>query len=72
MNVGGKAGVKVGDRLEVRRKAREIRDPATDKVIRRVEDRVGELRITDVEPDSAVGVFTGTSAAKVGDAVRLP
>ena len=72
VNVGSKVGLKVGDQLEVRRKAREIRDPATNKVIRRVEDRVGELRITDVEAESAAGVYTGTSPAKVGDAVRLP
>ena len=72
LNVGGKLGLKVGDRLEVRRKSREIRDPATNKVIRRVEDRIGDVQITEVDAESAVGKFSGASSPKVGDAVRLP
>ena len=38
LNVGSRAGRKVGDRLLVRGNAREISDPALGKVIRRVED----------------------------------
>jgi curli biogenesis system outer membrane secretion channel CsgG len=34
LNVGGKAGVKVGDQLSVMRVTREIKDPATGAVIR--------------------------------------
>ena len=37
LNVGSKAGVKVGDHLQVARTGREVRDPASGKVIRRVE-----------------------------------
>ncbi|MBI3694168.1 MAG: curli production assembly protein CsgG [Acidobacteria bacterium] len=69
LNVGAKAGVKVGDRLQVRRQSREIKDPATGKVIRRIEDRVGEVVITEADENSSVGTFTGSSPAKVGDRV---
>jgi curli biogenesis system outer membrane secretion channel CsgG len=69
VNVGSKAGVKAGDKLDIRRKVREIRDPATGKVIRSVEDTVGSITITDVDESSAVGKFTGSGPAKVGDTV---
>lgn len=69
LNVGARAGVKAGDRLEIRRVTREIKDPATGKVIRRIEDKIGEVAVTDVDDTSSVGQFTGASPAKVGDAV---
>ena len=43
INVGKRSGVNVGDRLEVRRKIREIKDPSSGKVIKRVEDKIGEM-----------------------------
>ena len=70
LNVGSRGGVKVGDRLEVRRKVRDIKDPATGKILRSVEDKVGDVTITEVDAASAVGVFTGSSPAKVGDVVK--
>jgi len=72
VNVGKKAGVKVGDKLEIRRKIREIRDPSTGKVIKRVEDKMGEIVVTDVDDDSATGKYTGANPAKVGDTVKTP
>jgi curli biogenesis system outer membrane secretion channel CsgG len=69
VNVGSKNGVKVGDRLDIRRKVREVKDPATGKVIRSVEDAVGSIVITEVDEASAVGRFTGAAPAKVGDTV---
>jgi curli biogenesis system outer membrane secretion channel CsgG len=70
LNVGKRAGVKVGDRLQVRRKIRDVRDPATGKILRSIEDKVGEVVITDVDDASSVGTYTGSGPAKVGDAVR--
>ncbi len=69
VNVGSKAGVKVGDQLAVKRMVREVRDPATGKVIRRIENPVGTIKITEVEADSSVGKLSGSVPAKVGDAV---
>lgn len=70
LNIGSRAGVKVGDKLVVSRVGREIRDPATGKVIRRVEEKLGEVAITEVDEASAVGNYLGTGAVKVGDAVK--
>jgi curli biogenesis system outer membrane secretion channel CsgG len=70
LNIGSRAGLKVGDRLQVRRKIRDVRDPATGKVLRSIENQVGEVVITEVDEQSAVGNFTGAGAAKVGDAVK--
>ncbi len=69
INVGSKDGVKVGDNLAVNRKVREVKDPASGKVLRTVVDAVGSLTITEVDESSAVGKFTGAAPAKVGDAV---
>ncbi|MEK7407317.1 MAG: CsgG/HfaB family protein [Acidobacteriota bacterium] len=70
LNVGSRAGVKVGDRLRVSRKIREVRDPATGKIIRAIEDKLGDLVITEVDETSAVGAYTGSAPVKVGDAVK--
>ena len=55
INIGSKVGVKVGDVLQVKRIGREIRDPATGKVIRRDEASLGQLTVTEVDELSAVG-----------------
>ena len=72
MNVGSKGGVKVGDTLEVRRVTREIKDPTSGKVLRKVSDKVGTVTITEVDETSSVGTFKGDGAAKVGDTVGSP
>jgi len=70
INVGSKGGVHVGDHLVVSRVARVIKDPATGKPLRSVEEPVGQLQVTSVDEASAVGTFTGTGQPKVGDAVK--
>ncbi|OFV97808.1 MAG: curli production assembly protein CsgG [Acidobacteria bacterium RIFCSPLOWO2_12_FULL_54_10] len=69
LNVGTSGGVKVGDKLKVTRTTREVKDPATGKVLRRIEETLGEIAITEADETSAVGTFTGTGAVKVGDSV---
>jgi len=70
LNVGGKAGLKVGDQLTVQRVTKEIKDPATGQVIRRMTSPVGTIRLTDVDDVSAVGTAVSGSDFKVGDAVK--
>jgi len=70
LNVGTRAGVKVGDTLEIRRLAREVKDPATGRVIRRITQKVGEVTITEADEISSVGTFSGAATPKVGDMVR--
>src|ERR1700687_5181194 len=70
LNVGTKAGVKVGDELSVERVSREIKDPATGKVLRRMSTSIGLVKVTDVDDVSSVcSVVTGTGF-KTGDAVK--
>ncbi len=69
INVGSKGGVKMGDTLAIKRKVREVRDPASGKVLRSIEDPVGTIVITQVDEGSATGKFNGPGAPKVGDTV---
>jgi len=55
INVGNKAGVK---------------DPSTGKVIKSVEDKIGDATVTEVDDDSATATFSGSGPAKVGDTVK--
>jgi curli biogenesis system outer membrane secretion channel CsgG len=70
VNVGKKAGVKVGDTLTVSRQVRVVKDPSTGKVIKSVEDKIGQATVTEVDSDSATATFSGTATAKVGDVVK--
>ena len=72
VNVGKKGGVKVGDKLIVSRQVRVVKDPATGKVIKSVEDKVGEATVTEADNDSATVTFSGSGPAKVGDVVKSP
>lgn len=70
LNVGAKAGLKVGDQLNVERVTREIKDPSTGQVIRRLTSPVGVIRVTDVDDISAIATPVSGSEFKVGDAVK--
>lgn len=70
INVGTRAGVRPGMTLSVRRMSREIKDPATGRVIRKIEETLGTLTITEADEESAVGTFTGATPPKVGDTVK--
>ena len=70
LNVGAKAGVKVGDQLSIERITKEIKDPATGAVIRRLSSPIGVVRVTDVDDISAVATPVSGSGFKVGDAAK--
>jgi curli biogenesis system outer membrane secretion channel CsgG len=70
LNIGSKAGLKVGDQLTVKRITKEIKDPATGQVLRKMTSDVGVIKLTDVDEISAVGTPVTGSAFKVGDMVK--
>jgi len=70
LNVGGRTGLKVGDQLTVERVTKEIKDPSTGQVIRRLSSPVGVIKLTDVDDVSAIGTAVSGSGFKVGDAVK--
>jgi curli biogenesis system outer membrane secretion channel CsgG len=72
MNVGTKAGVKVGDSLDVMRPGKQIRDPATGKVLKTIQTKLGVVTITEADETSATGTYSGTTPPKVGDVVQTP
>ena len=70
INVGTGAGVKVGAEYDVVRPGREIKDPATGRVLRRTTTPVGKLKVTQADEGSATGTLTG-GPARVGDCVGI-
>lgn len=70
LNVGTRAGVKVGQNLQVIQGGREIRDPATGKVLRRIGTPIGTVAITEADEQSSSGNFNGAAKPKVGDQVK--
>ncbi len=72
LNVGKKAGINVGDQLEVVRVTKEIKDPATGAVIRRLTSSIGVIKATDVDDASAVCTAVSGSGFQTGDRVRTP
>lgn len=70
INVGKSAGVEVGMKLAVERVGREVKDPATGKVLRRLTTQVGEIEVTEVDEVSAVAKIVSGEGLKVGDIVK--
>jgi curli biogenesis system outer membrane secretion channel CsgG len=70
LNVGAKAGVQVGDKVDISRPVRTVKDPATGKVLKTITNKVGQATVTEVDADSATATFEGNGAAKVGDTAK--
>ena len=70
LNVGAKAGIKVGDQFNVERVTKEIKDPTTGAVIRRLATTVGVVKATDVDDSSAVCDAVSGTGFKTGDKVK--
>ena len=70
INVGKAVGVSIGMRLSVERVTREVKDPATGKVLRKVTSPIGEIEVTQVDEGSAVAKIISGSDFKVGDMVK--
>jgi curli biogenesis system outer membrane secretion channel CsgG len=72
LNVGSKAGVKVGDTLEISRPVKTIKDPSSGKVLKTISAKIGDAAVTEVDEQSATATFKGADTAKVGDMVKNP
>jgi len=70
LNVGVKTGIKAGDQLSIERITREIKDPATGQVIRRMTSKIGVVEVTDVDEISAICRIVSGTGFKVGDAAK--
>ena len=70
LNVGGNAGAKVGDRMLIERVTREIRDPVTNAIIRRLSSPVGTIELIDVDAISSIGRIVSGSDFQTGDLAK--
>ena len=71
LNVGKKAGLKVGDKLNVERVTQVINDPTNPgRVLRRITSPIGTIELTDVDDGSALGKTVSGADFKVGDLVK--
>jgi curli biogenesis system outer membrane secretion channel CsgG len=70
LNVGAKTGIKVGDELSIERVSKEIKDPATGQVLRRLSSQIGVVKVTDVDEVSSVCTVLSGKGFKVGDAAK--
>jgi curli biogenesis system outer membrane secretion channel CsgG len=69
LTVGTTSGLKVGDTVDILRFNHAVKDPTTGKVIRSINDKLGEAKITEADASSAVATYTGTAIVKVKDLV---
>jgi len=72
LNVGALNGVKLGDHVQIWRAGKEIRDPATGRVLTRDDSLVGDAVIERVENAFSVAAYRGSEPVKVGDVVKGP
>ena len=71
LNVGSRAGVQVGDRVEITRVVRTITDPQDKtKILRTITETVATAEITEIDDVSATAVLDGDAQVKVGDAIK--
>jgi hypothetical protein len=54
------------------RVTKEIKDPSTGQVIRRLTSTIGVVKATDVDDASAVCTIVSGAGFQTGDAVRTP
>ncbi len=70
LNVGSRNGVKEGDRLQVWRPGKEIRDPGTGKILMRDDTLLGDAVVSKVNDISSIAAYHGSEKPKVGDLVK--
>ena len=61
LNKGSSDGLEVGTTLSVERVVKVIKDPNTGTVLRKVTESVGQIKLTEVDSDFAIGTITSGS-----------
>jgi curli biogenesis system outer membrane secretion channel CsgG len=70
LNQGSAAGFKVGQKVKITRKDKEIKDPATGKVIKVKYKKIGTIEITAVESSYSEGKIVKGEGFAVGDLAK--
>lgn len=67
LNKGSSDGYREGMTVSIERVSKEIKDPQTGEVIRRLTEEVGKIKLTDVDAKSSVGEVVSGANFQVGD-----
>jgi hypothetical protein len=70
LNVGKTNGLVKGDKMQVQRPYKTIKDPDSGKVLKELSNTVAVINLDDVEPSSATASIVKGSGVRVGDAVK--
>ncbi|MBO3461122.1 MAG: CsgG/HfaB family protein [Aetokthonos hydrillicola CCALA 1050] len=70
LNKGQSDGYRQGMKLSIERISRQVKDPATGKVIRQVTQPLGTIEIKEVDAQSSVGKILSGTGFKVGDIAK--
>jgi curli biogenesis system outer membrane secretion channel CsgG len=67
INKGSQDGYRVGLKLSIERVGKEIKDPETGEVIRRLSNQIGLVEIYEVDQSSSLGTIISGTGFQVGD-----
>ena len=67
LNKGSADGYSQGMTVSIERVSKEIKDPESGEVIRRLTEQIGTIELTDVDAKSSVGKVTSGADFQVGD-----
>jgi hypothetical protein len=70
LNKGTAAGYRQGMRLTIERVTKEVKDPTTGQILRRLTQPIGVVELTDVDSQSSVGRVVSGAKFKVGDVAK--
>lgn len=67
LNKGSRDGYREGMKVSIERVSKEIKDPETGEVIRRLTEKIGMIELTDVDAKSSLGKIVSGANFQVGD-----
>jgi hypothetical protein len=70
LNLGKKAGVRVGEQLTILRDPPAAAESANPQGMAPLPERIGNATVREVGDDYSTATFSGSGEAKVGDQVR--
>lgn len=70
LNVGALNGVKRGDHLQIWRAGKEVRDPATGRLLTREDILLGDAVVNTVNDQFSIASYQGKQPVKIGDTVK--
>ena len=70
LNVGKQNGIKVGDHFQVERVTKEITDPTSGRVIKKMTSTIAIINVTEADKESSTGSITKGSGVRVGDNIK--